>query len=184
MGDGIESFKDVHATTIVAVQRGDRVAMAGDGQVTVGSSIMKHQARKVRRMADGRVLGGFSGSVADAFTLMERFEAKLEQYKALPRAAMEFARDWRGDKYLRRLEALLMVCDKEHLLVISGGGEVIEPDAKVAGIGSGGNVAQAAARALIENTDMAPADIAREAIRIAADICVYTNNNIIVETLE
>ena len=185
MENGIERLENVRATTIVAVHRDGKAAMAGDGQVTVGQSIMKHQARKVRPMADGRVLSGFSGSVADAFTLMEKFEAKLDQYKAnLPRAAMEFARDWRADKYLRRLEALLMVSDKEHLLVISGGGEVIEPDLKVAGIGSGGNVALAAARAMLEHSDMSAADIAKEAIRIASDICVYTNDNIIVETLD
>lgn len=177
--------KEVRATTIVCVHRDGKVAMAGDGQVTVGGSIMKHTARKVRTMADGKVLAGFAGSVADAFTLFERFEAKLEQYKAnLPRAAMEFARDWRTDKFLRRLEAMLMVTDREHLLVVSGGGEVIEPDSKAAGIGSGGDIALAAARAMLEHTALPPADIAREAIRIASEICIYTNQNIIVETLE
>jgi ATP-dependent HslUV protease, peptidase subunit HslV len=181
----IDSNSEVHATTIVAVHRDGKVAMAGDGQVTVGASIMKHSARKVRTMADGKVLAGFSGSVADAFTLFERFETKLEQYKAnLPRAAMEFARDWRTDKYLRRLEAMLMVTDREHLLVVSGGGEVIEPDNKVAGIGSGGNIALAAARAMLEHTTLPTAEIAREAIRIASEICIYTNQNITVETLE
>ena len=183
--NGITNLDNAHATTIVAVHKDGRAAMAGDGQVTVGATIMKHTARKVRFMADGRVLAGFSGSVADAFTLFEKFETKLEQYKqSLPRAAMEFAKEWRSDKFLRRLEALLVVSDKEHLLVISGGGEVIEPDNKVAGIGSGGSFALAAARALIEHTDMSAADIAREAIRIAADICVYTNQNITVETIE
>jgi ATP-dependent HslUV protease subunit HslV len=181
---GITSLNDAHATTIVAVHKDGKAAMAGDGQVSVGQTIMKHSAKKVRFMADGRVLAGFSGSVADAFTLFDKFEAKLEQYKhSLPRAAMEFAKEWRADKYLRRLEALLVVSDREHLLVISGGGEVIEPDNKVAGIGSGGGYALAAARALIEHTNLPAADIARLAIGIAADICVYTNHNITVETI-
>lgn len=182
---GITSLQHAHATTIVAVHKDGKAAMAGDGQVSVGQTIMKHSAKKVRFMADGRVLAGFSGSVADAFTLFDKFEAKLEQYKhSLPRAAMEFAKEWRADKYLRRLEALLVVSDRDHLLVISGGGEVIEPDNKVAGIGSGGGYALAAARALIENTDLCAADIARLSIGIAADICVYTNHNITVETIE
>lgn len=174
----------VRATTIVAVQRDGQAVMAGDGQVTVGNSIMKHKARKVRSMAGGKVLAGFAGSVADAFTLFERFETKLETYNAnLQRAAMEFARDWRTDKYLRRLEAMLMVMDKDTLLVISGGGEVIEPDGKIAGIGSGGDLALAAARAMLEHTSMPAEDIAREAILIAADICVHTNKNVTIEKI-
>lgn len=175
----------IRATTIVAVHRNGKVAMAGDGQVTVGNSIMKHSARKVRTMADGKVLAGFAGAVADAFTLFEKFEAKLESYSAnLPRAAMEFARDWRTDKYLRRLEAMLMVTDRNNLLVISGGGEVIEPDGKAAGIGSGGDLALSAARALLAHTEMSAADIARESILIAAEINIHTNKNIVMETLE
>jgi len=175
----------VRATTIVCVHRDGKVAMAGDGQVSVGNTIMKHKARKVRTMAGGKVLAGFAGSVADAFTLFERFEAKLESFNAnLPRAAMEFARDWHTDKYLRRLEAMLMVTDRTNLLVISGGGEVIEPDGLAAGIGSGGDLALAASRAMLAHTQMPAAEIAKEAILIASQICVHTNDNIIVETLD
>jgi ATP-dependent HslUV protease, peptidase subunit HslV len=175
----------LRGTTVVAVHRNGRVAFAGDGQVSFGDHILKHNARKVRRMSDGRVLAGFAGSVADAFTLFERFEEKLDKYQAnLQRAAMEFAREWRTDKYLRRLEAMLLVSDKENLLLLSGNGEVIEPDDKVAAIGSGGVMALAAARALMAHTDMPAEEIAREAISIAAKICVHTNDNISVEVLE
>ncbi len=175
----------LRATTIVAVHRNGRVAFAGDGQVSIGDHIVKHTAQKVRRMSGGKVLAGFAGSVSDALTLFDRFESKLEKYQTnLHRAAMEFARDWRTDKYLRRLEAMLLVSDKENLLLLSGNGEVLEPDDKVAAIGSGGPMALAAARALLDHTDMAAEDIAREAIVVASRICVHTNNHITVETLE
>jgi ATP-dependent HslUV protease subunit HslV len=174
-----------HATTIVAVRRNGKVAIAGDGQVTFGGNmILKHQAKKVRRLHDDKVLAGFAGSVADAFTLFEMFEKKLGEYRGnLPRAAVELAKEWRLDKILRRLEALLIIADAEHLLIISGNGEVIEPDDEVTAIGSGGSYALAAARALVKHTDLSAAEIAREALEIAANICVYTNSNIIVEEL-
>ncbi|KJS16872.1 MAG: ATP-dependent protease subunit HslV [Peptococcaceae bacterium BRH_c4b] len=175
----------MHATTIVAVKKGDMVAMAGDGQVTFGqNTILKHSAKKLRRLYNNKVLAGFAGSVADAFTLFEKFEGKLESYRGnLQRAAVELAKDWRTDRMLRRLEALLVVADKEYLLVLSGGGEVIEPDDGVVAIGSGGSYAMAAARALVRNTDFAPAQVAKEALAIAAEICVYTNDRITVEEL-
>ncbi len=174
-----------HATTIVAVKKEDKVALAGDGQVTFGqNTILKHSARKLRRLYNDKVLAGFAGSVADAFTLFEKFEGKLETYRGnLQRAAVELAKDWRTDRMLRRLEALLVVADKEHLLVVSGSGEVIEPDDGVVAIGSGGSYALAAARALVRNTDFPPARVAREALSIAAEICVYTNDQITVEEL-
>lgn len=174
-----------HATTIVAVKKGSKVAIAGDGQVTFGqNTIMKHTARKVRRLHQGRVLAGFAGSVADAFTLFEKFEGKLEEYHGnLMRAAVELAKDWRTDKYLRALEAMLIVANTEHLLVLSGNGEVIEPDEGVTSIGSGGPYALAAARALIKHTDLSPKEVVYEALSLAADICVYTNKNIIVEEI-
>ncbi len=170
-------------TTIVAVRRNGRGAVAGDGQVTVGqSTIMKQGARKVRRLYQDRVIVGFAGSVADAFTLSEKFEAKLEQYAGnLQRAAVELAREWRSDKVLQKLEAMLIAMDKDNLLVISGTGEVIEPDDDVAAIGSGGMYAMAAARALHQHTEMNPKEIAEEALKIASSICVYTNDNIHVE---
>jgi len=170
-------------TTIVAVRRNGRGAVAGDGQVTVGqSTIMKQGARKVRRLYQDRVIVGFAGSVADAFTLSEKFEAKLEQYAGnLQRAAVELAREWRSDKVLQKLEAMLIAMDKDNLLVISGTGEVIEPDDDVAAIGSGGMYAMAAARALSKHTKMKPAEIAEEALKIASSICVYTNDNIHLE---
>ncbi|MDT3699233.1 MAG: ATP-dependent protease subunit HslV [Thermincola sp.] len=174
-----------HATTIVAVRRDGKVAIAGDGQVTFGGNmILKHQAKKVRRLHNDKVIAGFAGSVADAFTLFEMFEKKLGEFRGnLPRAAVELAKEWRMDKILRRLEALLIIADAEHLLIISGNGEVIEPDDEVAAIGSGGSYALAAARALVKHTAMSPTEIAREALGIAADICVYTNSNIVVEEL-
>lgn len=174
-----------HATTIVAVRRSGKVAIAGDGQVTFGGNmILKHQAKKVRRLYNGRVLAGFAGSVADAFTLFEKFEQKIEEFRGnLPRTAVELAKEWRLDKILRRLEALLIVADAEHLLIISGNGEVIEPDDSVTAIGSGGAYALAAARALIKHTDMSAPEIAREAMEIAASICIFTNSNISVEEL-
>ena len=175
-----------HATTIVAVRQKGKTAIAGDGQVTFGqSAIMKSTARKVRRLYHGKVVAGFAGSVADAFTLFEKFEAKLEEFNGnLMRASVELAKEWRTDRVLRKLEALLLVADAETLLMIAGGGEVIEPDGDVAAIGSGGFYALAAARALVKHTDMEAAEIAKEALTLAADICVFTNHNIKVEELD
>ena len=175
-----------HATTIVAVRQKGKTAIAGDGQVTFGqSAIMKSTARKVRRLYHGKVVAGFAGSVADAFTLFEKFEAKLEEFNGnLMRASVELAKEWRTDRVLRKLEALLLVADAETLLMISGGGEVIEPDGDVAAIGSGGFYALAAARALAKHTEMEAAEIAKEALTLAADICVFTNHNIKVEELD
>ncbi len=171
-------------TTIVAIRRKGQAAIAGDGQVTVDKTVLKHRAKKVRRLYNDKVLAGFAGSVADALTLFERFEGKLEQFQGnLPRAAVEVAKDWRTDRALRRLEALLIVMDRDHLFVVSGSGEVIEPDDDVTAIGSGGPYALAAARALAEHTDMSAKEIAREAIETAAAICIYTNDQISVEEL-
>ena len=173
------------ATTIVAVKKDGKVAVAGDGQVTFGqNTIMKKGAKKVRRLYKDKVVAGFAGTVADAFTLFEKFEGKLEEFHGnLQRAAVELAKDWRTDRVLRKLEALLIVANQDDLLIISGGGEVIEPDDGVAAIGSGGPYALAAARALVKHTSMGAGDIAREALFVAADICIYTNENIIVEEL-
>jgi ATP-dependent HslUV protease, peptidase subunit HslV len=177
---------DFHGTTILAILDSRGVAMAGDGQVTLGQAIaMKHGARKVRRLYKDRVLVGFAGSTADAFTLTERFEAKLEEFGGnLVRASVELAKAWRMDKYLRRLEAMLIVADAEHLLVLSGNGDVIEPDDGVVAIGSGGPYALAAARALARNTKLTGTEIVGKAMTIAAEICVFTNDNIVVETIE
>ena len=174
-----------HATTIVAVRHKGKTAIAGDGQVTFGqNTIMKANARKVRRLYHGKVLSGFAGSVADAFTLFEKFEAKLEEFNGnLMRASVELAKEWRTDRVLRKLEALLLVADKDTLLMLSGSGEVIEPDGAVAAIGSGGFYALSAARAMVKHTDLDAASIAREALSIAADICVYTNHNLTIEEL-
>lgn len=171
-----------HATTIVAVKIGNQVAIAGDGQVTMGeTTIMKQTAKKVRRLFGGKVVAGFAGSVSDAFTLFEKFEANLENcHGNLTKAAVELAKQWRGDRAMQKLEALLIVANTEQMLVVSGNGEVIEPDYDIAAIGSGGNYAYAAARALKESTDMTPAEIAKKAMDIAADICVYTNHHITV----
>lgn len=176
---------DIHSTTIVAVKKNGEVAMAGDGQVTMGQSmIMKHTAHKVRRLYEGRVLAGFAGATADAFTLFELFEAKLKDTNGnLVRAAVEMAKEWRKDKYLRRLEAMLLLADKEHILLLSGTGDVIEPDGDAAAIGSGGPFALSAARAMLKYSDLGAEAIAREAMAIAADICVFTNGNITLETL-
>jgi ATP-dependent HslUV protease subunit HslV len=173
------------ATTIVAVKKGEHVAIAGDGQVTFGqATVMKHKARKIRRLFHGKVITGFAGSVADAFTLFDKFERKLEEYHGnLQRAAVELAKEWRTDKLLRNLEALLIVADTQNLLIISGSGEVIEPDDGIAAIGSGGNYALAAARALVKHTDLPTTEIVREAMRVAASICVYTNEQIVIEEL-
>ena len=172
-------------TTIVAVMKDGRGAIAGDGQVTFGqATIMKHSAKKVRRLYNDEVIIGFAGSVADAFTLSEKFEAKLEEYSGnLQRSAVELAKEWRSDKVLQKLEAMLIAMDSQNLLIISGTGEVIEPDDNVAAIGSGGMYALAAAKALITHTDMAPAEIVRESLLIASSICVYTNDNINVEEI-
>jgi ATP-dependent HslUV protease subunit HslV len=176
---------EMHATTILAVRRGNDVAMAGDGQVTVGETVMKHTARKIRKLADGKVLAGFAGSTADALTLFDKFEAMLERYQGnLRRAAVELTKDWRTDKFLRRLEAMLLVASADELLVLTGDGDVIEPDDGVAAIGSGGTYAQAAARALIRHTELSAQDIARAAMDIAAGMCIYTNDHIILFTLE
>jgi ATP-dependent protease HslVU, peptidase subunit len=174
-----------HATTIVAVKKGEHVSIAGDGQVTFGqTTIMKHTARKVRSLFHGQVIAGFAGSVADAFTLFDKFEQKLEEYHGnLQRAAVELAKEWRTDKMLKNLEALLLVADAQNLLILSGSGEVIEPDDGIAAIGSGGNFALAAARALAKHTDMSSTEIVREAMLVAASICVYTNEQIHVEEL-
>lgn len=172
------------STTIVAVRRGDRAAMAGDGQVSLGQTIMKSQARKVRRVADGKVVAGFAGASADAFTLLDRFETKMKEHSgSLPRAAVELAKDWRTDRFLRRLEAMLIVMNETHTLLVSGTGDVIEPDEGVIAIGSGGGYALAAARALLRNTDQSAREIAEESLRIASEICVYTNQEIHVEEI-
>lgn len=173
------------ATTIVAVRHDGRVALGGDGQVTLGETVLKASATKVRKLRDGSILAGFAGSVADAFTLFEKFEEKLERFPGnLPRAAVELAKDWRTDRYLRRLEALLAVADRERLFVISGDGNVIEPDDQIAAIGSGGSYALAAARALKEHSSLGARDIVQKSLEIAGDICIYTNRNITVLELE
>lgn len=173
-----------HGTTIIGVKRGGKTVIAGDGQVTMGNTVMKPNARKVRRIGDGgRVVAGFAGATADAFTLFERLEKKLEQYSGqLLRASVELAKDWRTDKYLRNLEALMIVADSEVLLVLTGNGDVLEPEGGIAAIGSGGNYALAAARALSEYEDDAEV-IARKAMQVAADICVFTNGNVTLETV-
>jgi len=166
------------------VRRGKTVAMGGDGQVTLGQTIMKGNARKVRRLYEGKVLAGFAGGTADAFTLFERFEGKLEKYGNLTRAAIELAKDWRSDRALRRLEALLCVADSSASLIISGNGDVIEPEHDIMAIGSGGPFAQAAARALMENTDLGAREIVERAMSIAADTCIYTNRNVVIDELQ
>ena len=179
----MSDFPDWHGTTIVSVRKGGRVVIAGDGQVSMGATIMKANAKKVRRLGDGSVIAGFAGATADAFTLFERLEAKLERFPGqLTRACVELAKDWRTDRYLRRLEALMIVADKDTTLILTGTGDVLEPNDGIAAIGSGGNYALAAARGLAE-TDLDAETIARKAMGIAADICVYTNTNLTVETL-
>ena len=175
---------DMHATTVIAIKKDGKVVMASDGQVTMGSTVVKAGAKKVRHLYQNKVLAGFAGATADAFTLFERLEGKLEAYAGnLPRAAVELAKDWRMDKSLRRLEALLLAADREHLLLISGSGDVIDPEGEVAAIGSGGSFALAAARALLKYSDLGPEELVKEAMDIAADICIYTNHNIVVEEL-
>jgi len=176
--------KKVTGTTILTVRHRGNVAMAGDGQVTLGNTVMKHGAKKVRRLYKDQVIAGFAGATADAFTLFERFETKLEQYRGnLSRAAVELAKDWRTDRSLRRLDALLIIADRENTLVLSGTGDVIEPDDGVAAVGSGGPFALAAARALIKYSDLDAKGIVQEAMRIASEICIYTNNQVVVEEL-
>ncbi len=178
-------MQTLHGTTILSVRRGNRVVIGGDGQVSLGQTVMKGNARKVRRLYKDKVIAGFAGGTADAFTLFERFEGKLEKHQGnLTRAAVELAKDWRTDRILRRLEALLAVADAGTSLIISGNGDVIEPEAGLMAIGSGGPFAQAAARALLENTELDAKSIVERALQIAADICVYTNQNLTVEELE
>lgn len=173
-----------HSTTILAIRKGNDVVVAGDGQVSLGQTVMKSNAKKVRRLGDGSIVVGFAGATADAFTLFERLEAKLEAHPGqLTRACVELAKDWRTDKYLRKLEALMAVCDKETSLILSGTGDVVEPEDGIIGIGSGGNYALSAARALMEHSDMNAEDIAKAAMKIAGDICVYSNHNIVIEKL-
>ncbi|HCM84181.1 MAG TPA: ATP-dependent protease subunit HslV [Alphaproteobacteria bacterium] len=176
--------KTIYGTTVVAVRRDGKLVIAADGQVSLGPTILKGNARKVRRLANDKVLAGFAGATADAFTLIERLEKKLEQYPTqLTRACVELAKDWRTDKYLRRLEAMLLVGDKDTLLIVTGNGDVLEPEDGVAAIGSGGNYAMAAARALLDQEKMTASDIAKKALTIAADICVYTNTHLTMEEL-
>ena len=173
-----------HSTTVVAVRRHGRVAMAADGQVTLGSMVVKTRARKVRTLGEGKILAGFAGASADAFTLFERLEGKLGEYAgSLSRAAVELAKDWRMDKALRRLEAMLVAADKEHLLLISGTGDVIEPDEPLVAVGSGGGFAQASAQALVTHTELSAAEVVRESMKIASQLCIYTNSEIVVEEL-
>lgn len=177
-------MEQYHATTIVCVRRGDQVALGGDGQVTLGNIVVKGTARKIRRLYHDKVLAGFAGATADAFTLQERFEAKLEKHQGhLLRAAVELTRDWRTDRVLRRLEAMLIVADKEHTLILTGNGDVLEPEHGLAAIGSGGAYAQSAAQALLYNTDLNPEEIVKKSLEIAGEVCIYTNQNHIVETL-
>jgi ATP-dependent HslUV protease subunit HslV len=174
----------VRSTTIITVRHKGEVAVAGDGQVSLGNTVMKHEAKKVRRLYHNKVITGFAGATADAFTLFDKLEQKLEQYNGnLMRSAVELAKDWRTDKMLRRLEAMLVAVDQEHSLLLTGTGDVIEPDAGVLAIGSGGPYAQAAALALVKNSDLSAEEICREAMEIAASICVYTNNSIVIEKI-
>jgi ATP-dependent HslUV protease subunit HslV len=176
---------NIHGTTIVSVRRGNSVALGGDGQVTFGNVVLKASARKVRRVFHERILAGFAGGTADAFTLFERFEAKLEKHQGnLLRSAVELAKDWRTDRILRRLEAMLAVADRETSLIVTGNGDVVEPELGLVAIGSGGPYAQAAARALLENTELSPQDIVKRSLTIAGDICIYTNQNHVIEVLE
>ncbi len=184
MSDGLHDPKTWYGTTIVSIRKGGKVVVAGDGQVSVGPTVMKHNAKKVRLLGKGSVIGGFAGATADAFTLFERLEAKLEQYPdQLMRASVELAKDWRTDRYLRRLEAMMIVADKNTTLVLTGTGDVLEPENGIAGIGSGGNYALSAARALAD-LDFSAEEIARRAMKIAAEICIYTNDRLTLESME
>ncbi|CAH2803727.1 MAG: ATP-dependent protease subunit HslV (EC [uncultured Paraburkholderia sp.] len=178
-------MEQFHGTTIVSVRRGDKVALGGDGQVTLGSIVMKGGAKKVRRIYNGKVLVGFAGGTADAFSLLDRFEAKLEKHQGnLTRAAVELAKDWRTDRMLRRLEAMLITADATTTLVITGNGDVLDPEGGICAIGSGGSYAQAAAIALAQNTDLSPREIVEKSLEIAGDMCIYTNHNRVIETIE
>jgi ATP-dependent HslUV protease subunit HslV len=183
-GEGMDSSLKFWGTTVIAVRRDGKVAIGGDGQVTFGNTILKHRARKVRRLYKGQVLVGFAGATADALTLFERLEKKLEAYSGqLLRAAVELSKDWRTDKILRRLEAFLIACDREHMLLISGAGDVVEPDEEVIAIGSGAPMALSAAKALLRFTDLSAREIVETSLRIAAEVCIYTNNEIVIEEL-
>ncbi|BEV13398.1 ATP-dependent protease subunit HslV [Herbaspirillum sp. DW155] len=178
-------MEQFHGTTILSVRRGNQVALGGDGQVTLGNIVMKGSARKVRKLYHGKVLVGFAGGTADAFTLLDLFEAKLEKHQGnLMRASVELAKDWRTDRMLRRLEAMLLCADRDTTLVITGNGDVLEPNDGIGAIGSGGSYAQSAAKALYDNTDLAPAEIVKKSLTIAGELCIYTNLNHIIETLE
>jgi ATP-dependent HslUV protease, peptidase subunit HslV len=178
-------MEQYHGTTILSVRRGDHVALGGDGQVTLGNIVVKASARKVRKLYQERILAGFAGGTADAFTLFERFESKLEKHQGnLLRSAVELAKDWRTDRMLRRLEAMLAVADREHSLIITGNGDVLEPEYGIVAIGSGGAYAQSAARALIEHTELSPVEVVKQSLVIAGDICIYTNQNHTIETLD
>ena len=178
-------MEQYHGTTILSVRRGKVVAMGGDGQVTLGNIVIKGTAKKVRRLYQGQILAGFAGGTADAFTLFERFEAKLDKHQGnLVRSAVELAKDWRSDRALRRLEAMLSVADRESSLVITGNGDVLEPEHGIVAIGSGGAYAQSAARALLENTELSPLEIVTKSLEIAGDLCIYTNHSFTIETLE
>jgi ATP-dependent HslUV protease subunit HslV len=177
-------MEQYHGTTILSVRRGSRVALGGDGQVTLGNIVIKASARKIRRLYNEKILAGFAGGTADAFTLFERFEEKLEKHQGnLLRSAVELAKDWRTDRMLRRLEAMLAVADRDNSLVITGNGDVLEPEHGIVAIGSGGPYAQSAARALLENTELPPEDIVKKSLAIAGDLCIYTNQNHLIETL-
>jgi ATP-dependent HslUV protease, peptidase subunit HslV len=179
------ALEQFHGTTILSVRRGNRVALGGDGQVTLGNIVVKSSARKVRRLYHDKLLAGFAGGTADAFTLFERFEAKLEKHQGnLMRSAVELAKDWRTDRILRRLEAMLAVADRDNSLVITGNGDVLEPEHGIVAIGSGGAFAQAAARALLENSDLGPEQIVKKSLEIAGDLCIYTNQQHVIEVLE
>jgi ATP-dependent HslUV protease subunit HslV len=183
--DASDDLEQLRGTTILSVRRGGRVAIGGDGQVSMGNTVMKGNARKVRRLYKGQVLAGFAGATADAFTLFERFEGKLEKHSGqLTRAAVELAKDWRTDRMLRRLEALLLVADREASLILTGTGDVVEPEDSLMAIGSGGPYAQAAARAMLDTTDLAAREVVERGLKIAADICVYTNHNLVIEELD
>lgn len=178
-------MEQFHGTTIISVRRGNHVALGGDGQVTLGNIVIKATARKIRRLYHDKILAGFAGATADAFTLQERFEGKLEKHQGnLMRAAVELTRDWRTDRVLRRLEAMLIVADRDHTLVLTGNGDVLEPENGLAAIGSGGAYAQSAAMALLRHTELSPRDIVKQSLEIAGDLCIYTNQQHLIETLE
>ena len=181
----VEKIMEMHGTTILAVRRGKNVVLAADGQVTLGNTVLKHSATKLRKLYDSNIIAGFAGATADAFTLFERFEAKLKDFSGnLQRSVVELAKEWRTDRVLRRLEAMLLVADAEHTYIITGNGDVLEPEHGAAAIGSGGNFALAAARAMVDQTDLPPKRIAEEAMAIAADLCIYTNDQTIYAELE